>query len=62
MKKKQIINEVGIGPKTRQSDRKISPEELKKKRQNINGIFFHEKKKQQQKNYNRDLVVHIKDI
>ena len=45
MKKKQIINEVGIGPKTRQSDRKISPEELKKKRQNINGIFFHEKKK-----------------
>ena len=32
-----------IGPKTRQSDRKISPEELKKG-QNINGIFFHEKK------------------
>ena len=28
-----------IGPKTRQSDRKISPEELKKG-QNINGIFF----------------------
>ena len=42
MKKKQIINEVGIGPKTRQSDRKISPEELKK-RQTINGIFFNEK-------------------
>ena len=40
-----IINEVEIGPKTRQSDRKISPEELKKG-QNINGIFFFEKKTQ----------------
>ena len=40
-----IINEVEIGPKTRQSDRKISPEELKKG-QNINGIFFFEKKPQ----------------
>ena len=32
-----------IGSKTRQSDRKISPEELKEG-QNINGIFFFEKK------------------
>ena len=40
-----IINEVEIGPKTRQSDHKISPEELKKG-QNINGIFFLEKKTQ----------------
>ena len=39
-----IINEVEIGPKTRQSDRKISPEELKKGQNKWN--FFPRKKPQ----------------